>query len=48
MLSGFSIMSLTLTLSGKSNVLAVNYSPAIDLSDGDYELGLMDFESYHR
>jgi len=36
---------LTLTLTGKSRVLAVNYSPAIDLSDGDYELGL--FETYH-
>jgi len=38
---------LTLTLTGKSSVLAVNYSPAIDLSDGDYELGLMLFETYH-
>lgn len=47
MLSGFFNMSLTFTLSGKSNVLAVHYSPAIDLSDGDYELGLMDFETYH-
>jgi len=38
---------LTLTLTGKSSVLAVNYSPAIDLSDGNYELGLMLFETYH-
>jgi hypothetical protein len=40
-------MSLTLTLTGKSSVLAVNYFPPIDLSDGDYELGLTDFETYH-
>ena len=40
-------MSLTLTLSGKSTVLAGNYFPAIDLSDDDYELGLVIFETYH-
>ncbi|KYN36144.1 hypothetical protein ALC56_09519 [Trachymyrmex septentrionalis] len=40
-------MSLTFTLSGKSTVLAANYFPAIDLSDGDYELGLVIFETYH-
>ena len=40
-------MSFTLTLSGKSSVLAANYSPAIDLTDGDYELGLTLFETYH-
>ncbi|KYN30143.1 hypothetical protein ALC57_00399, partial [Trachymyrmex cornetzi] len=40
-------MSLTLTLSGKSSLLTANYFPAIDLSDGDYELGLMIFETYH-
>ena len=40
-------MSLTLTLSGKSTVLTANYFPAIDLSDGDYELGLAIFETYH-
>ena len=38
-------MSLTLTLSGKSSVLTANYSPAVDLSDGDYELGLALFET---
>jgi len=32
-------MSLTFTLTGKSSILAVNYFPAVDLSDGDYELG---------
>jgi hypothetical protein len=40
-------MSLTFTLTGKSSVLAVSYFPAIDLSDGDYELGLTDFETYN-
>ncbi|KYN05850.1 hypothetical protein ALC62_03217 [Cyphomyrmex costatus] len=40
-------MSLTLTLSGKSSVLAANYFLAIDLSDDDYELGLTIFETYH-
>ncbi|KYN30128.1 hypothetical protein ALC57_00411 [Trachymyrmex cornetzi] len=40
-------MSLTLTLGGKSTVLAANYFPVIDLSDGDYELGLAIFETYH-
>jgi len=34
-------------LTGKSSVLMVNYSPAIDLSDDDYELGLMNFETYY-
>jgi len=33
---GFSIMSLILTLTGKSNILATTF-PAIDLSDDDYE-----------
>ena len=40
-------MSLTLTLSGKSSILAASYSPAIDLSDDDYELGLAIFETYN-
>src|SRR5580765_199992 len=40
-------MSLTLTLTGKSSVLAVSYFPAIDINDGDYELGLTNFETYH-
>jgi len=40
-------MSLTLTLSEKSTILAANYFPAMDLSDGDYELGLAIFETYH-
>jgi len=41
-------MSLILTLTGKSNVLATTYFPAIDLSDDDYELGLMNFETYNK
>jgi len=45
-LSGFFIM-LTLTLTGKSSILVINYSPAIDLNDDNYELGLMLFETYH-
>ncbi|KYN09364.1 hypothetical protein ALC57_18522 [Trachymyrmex cornetzi] len=40
-------MSLTLTLSGKSTILAANYFPVIDLSDGDEELGLAIFETCH-
>jgi len=40
-------MSMTFTLTGRSSVLAANYFPAIELSDGEYELGLADFESYH-
>jgi hypothetical protein len=40
-------MSFTLTLSGTSSVLAASYSPVIDLTDGDYELGLALFETYH-
>jgi len=40
-------MSLTFILTGKSSILAVSYFPVIDLSDGDYELGLTDFETYY-
>ena len=40
-------MSLTLTLSGTRSVLSVNYFPPIDLSDGAYELGLANFETYN-
>jgi len=36
-----------ITLSGKSIVLAAKYFPAIDLNDGDYELGLAIFETYY-
>ncbi|EFN64223.1 hypothetical protein EAG_04530 [Camponotus floridanus] len=40
-------MSLILTLTGRSSVLAVSYFSAIDLIDADYELELTDFETYH-
>ena len=43
-------MSLTFMLTGKSSVLVICYFPAIDdghLSDGDYELDLTDFETFH-
>ena len=40
-------MSLMFTLTGKSSVLVVSYFPAIDLSDGDYEFDLTDFETYY-
>jgi len=38
---------LMFMLTGKSNVLAMSYFPAIDLGDGDYELSLTDFEMYY-
>ena len=41
------LMSLTFTLTGKSSVFAACYFSAIDLSDGDYELNLTDFETYY-
>jgi len=37
-------MSLTFTLTGKSSD---SYFPDVDLSDGDYEFGLTDFEIYY-
>jgi len=40
-------MSLTLTLSGRSSILAASYFPPLDLSDDDYELGLATFETYN-
>lgn len=40
-------MSLTLTLTGKNNILTARYFPALDLSDDDYELGLTNFETYN-
>jgi len=38
-------MSLILMLTERSNVLAITYFAAIDLSDN--ELGLMNFETYN-
>ena len=43
----YSNMSLTFTLTDKSSVLVACYFSVIDLSDGDYEIGLMDFEIYY-
>ena len=40
-------MSLSLTLTGRSSVLTVNYFPPLDLSDDSYELGLANFETYN-
>ena len=40
-------MSFTLTLTGRSSVLTVNYFPPIDLSNGQYELGLADLQTFH-
>ena len=31
----------------RSSILAACYFPTVDLSDGDYELGLRNFETYH-
>ena len=39
-------MSLIFTLAGKSNILVVNYFLVVDLYDGDYELGLTDFDEH--
>jgi len=40
-------MSLIFTLTEKNNVLSTTYFLAIDLSDDDYELGLINFETYN-
>jgi len=40
-------MSLTITLTSKSGILAVSYFPAVDLSDADYILDLTGFETYY-
>jgi len=40
-------MSLIFILTGKSSILAVSYFLAVDLNDGDYKLGLTDFETYY-
>lgn len=38
-------MSFTSALTGRSNVLSAKYFPLIDLTDGEYELGLVYFET---
>ena len=40
-------MSLTLTLTGTTSILTASYFPALDLSNGEYELGLTNFETYN-
>lgn len=37
----------TLTLSGNSSVLSTNYYPPIDVSDGEYYLGLINYQSFN-
>lgn len=39
--------SITLTLSGDSSHLHAEYFPAIDLSDGNYVCGLIDFQTFN-
>lgn len=39
--------SITLTLTGDSSHLHAEYFPAIDLGDGDYVCGLVDFETFN-
>lgn len=39
--------SITLTLSGNSSQLQAVYFPAIDLSDGQYVCGLIDFQTFN-
>lgn len=37
--------AITLTLAGNSSELQAEYFPAIDLSDGDYVCGLVNFQT---
>lgn len=39
--------SFTLALSDRSSVLTARYFPALDLSDGEYELALVNFETFN-
>lgn len=39
--------SITLTLSGKTSLLHAQYFPPIDLNDGDYVCGLIDFQTFN-
>lgn len=39
--------SITLTLTGNSSQLSAQYCPAIDLSDGVYVCGLIDFQTFN-
>lgn len=40
-------MAEALTFSGQSSQLTVEYFPSIDLSDGDYVCGLVDFQTFN-
>lgn len=40
-------MSFTVTLSDKSSDLVADFFPPLDLSNGKYELGLVDFQTFH-
>lgn len=39
--------SITLTLTGNSSQLQTQYFPSIDLSDGNYVCGLIDFQTFN-
>lgn len=40
-------MSFTITLTGRGPIFEAEFFPPIDISDGSYELGLVDFQSFH-
>jgi len=46
-LNSVSNMSLTLLLTNKNSIIAVNYFQVVNLNDGGYKLGLIDFENYY-
>src|SRR5436190_15050057 len=39
--------SMTVTLVGNSSTISVDFFPPIDLSNSEYILGLINFETYH-
>lgn len=41
-------MSYTFTLSGKSSVLSDDFNPPIYLDDGEYEIGLANFDTFNN
>ncbi|CAH1100945.1 unnamed protein product [Psylliodes chrysocephalus] len=41
-------MSYTFTLSGKSSVLSDDFNPPIYLNDGEYEIGLANFDTFNN
>lgn len=40
-------MSFTIVLSGTSNILTANFNPPIYIDDGDYVVGLINFETFN-